>query len=50
MISPNKNYLPTIRFLSLENYEMVLEIGSDPDLIEFYSELVETATRLRKFF
>lgn len=50
MISTYENYLPMEKSLSLEDMvklhnEMVLEIGSDPDALELYDELVETATR-----
>lgn len=54
MISTYENYLPMEKSLSLEDMvklhnEMVLEIGSDPDALELYDELVETATRYASF-
>lgn len=50
MFSRYEEYLPTDKSLTLEemvniHQEMMLEIGNDPDALELYEELIETANR-----
>lgn len=54
MISTYEEYLPMEKSLSIEDMvqlhkDMVSEIGNDPDSLELYDEMVETATRYASF-